>query len=171
MIEAPLPKLEENFKQELLTLSQGVATSREVIKQRLQSCIKHVRKDIVQFEYVYLDQYQNYLDKLFSNKFNEKITYYLMVLRNVTDDLSIFPRHSDEIRLSGVNYYLSLGGDDVVTNFYFPDKVSFRAEQDKWYIFNACEEHEVLNISSTRIILGMDLESQPSYEDLKRRLL
>jgi len=171
MIQVDLPDLDDEFKNELLNISNDVATSKEIVRRRLQDCIKYNRKDIIQFEYVYLDQYQNYLDKLFSNKFNEKITYYLMVLRNVTDDLSIFPRHSDEIRLSGVNYYLSLGGDDVVTNFYFPDKVSFRAEQDKWYIFNACEEHEVLNISSTRIILGMDLESQPSYEDLKRRLL
>ena len=171
MIEAPLPELEQNFKQELLTLSQEVATSREVIKQRLQSCIKHDRKDIVQFEYLYLDQYQDYLDNIFLDILQDKVTYYLMVLRNVIDTPSVFPKHSDEIRLSGINYYLKLGGSSVVTNFYLTDTVSYTAKKDTWYIFDACQEHQVQNVESTRIILGLDLESQPSYEDLKRRLL
>ena len=171
MIQVDLPDLEESFKQQLITLSKDVATNKDAIQRWLQHCIKLDRKDVVQDEYIYLDDYQSYLDNIFAERVGDKLTYYLIVLKNVLGETSIYPKHQDDVRLSGINYYLELGGDDVITNFYLPDKVSFKAEKNKWYIFNACKEHEVLNISSTRIVLGMDLESQPSYEDLKRRLL
>ena len=171
MIQVDLPDLEESFKQQLITLSKDIASDKDSVKRRLKNCIKLNRKDIVQDEYVYLDDYRDYLDNIFAERIGDKLTYYLIVMKNVSDEPSLYPKHRDDVRLSGVNYYLELGGDDVITNFYLPDSVSFKAEKNRWYIFNACKEHEVLNISSTRIVLGMDLESQPSYEDLKRRLL
>ena len=170
MIQADLPDLEESFKQQLIKISKDVATDKNAIQRRLQHCIRLDRKDVVQSDYTYLDDYQSYLDNIFAERVGEKLTYYLIVMKNVLGKTSIFPKHRDEIRLSGLNYYLELGGNDVITNFYLPDIVPFKAEKNKWYIFNACKEHEIVSISSTRIILGMDLESQPSYEELKRRL-
>lgn len=171
MIEVKLPELDSNLKAALFTESEKVAQDQDSIRRRLRECVKHNKKDIVQYDYVYFNNNINsWLDEILQPSLQEPATYYLAVFRNITGNPSSLPLHTDEIRTSGINYYLELGGSDVVTNFYTPEKTQYYAKQNTWYIFNAGQQHEIDNVESTRIILGLDFESQPSYEELKRRL-
>jgi len=171
MIQIDLPDLEDSFKEQLLKVSENVATNIDSVKRRLDHCIRLDRKDIVQDEYVYLDNYQDYLDNIFAERLGGKITYYLIVARNVIGLPSYLVRHSDDVRHAGINYYLELGGESVITNFYTPNKTSYIAEKGKYYIFQGGVDHEVLNITSTRVVLGMDLDSLPTYEEYQQLLL
>ena len=171
MIQIDLPDLEESFKEQLLKISENVATDINSVKRRLNHCIRLGRKDIVQDEYIYLDDHKEYLDNLFAERLGGKVTYYLIVARNVIGAPSFLVRHSDDVRHAGINYYLDLGGENVITNFYTPDKTSYVAEKGKYYIVQGGADHEVLNVTSTRVVLGMDLDSLPTYEEYQQLLL
>ena len=90
MIQVDLPDLEESFKQQLITLSKDIASDKDSVKRRLKNCIKLNRKDIVQDEYVYLDDYRDYLDNIFAERIGDKLTYYLIVMKNVSDEPSLY---------------------------------------------------------------------------------
>jgi len=171
MEQVELPKFDKHFVDLLLSISETIATDKDSIRRRLHSCIEIGIKDIVQQDYYYLTKHQTYLDTLFAPYFSEPLIYYLAVFKNITGNPSCVVRHKDVIRTCGINYYVDLGGDNVITSFYNPNKTDYHAQKDTWYLFNASKEHEVSNITSTRVIFGMDLESQPTYEEVRRLLL
>jgi len=171
MEKIDLPYLGDEFLNKLRTLSNQVAKDEDSLRRRFRSCAKHKTKNIVAQDYYYLNDDKQYLDSIYKPILKEDIVYYIVVLRNISGEPSVFARHNDEVRQAGINYYIDLGGDNVITKFYNPDPVDYVAESNTWYLFNGSVEHEVIGVTSTRLIFGMDLESCPDYEDLRRRLL
>jgi hypothetical protein len=95
------------------------------------------------------------------------------------------PPHVDASRIVGINYYIELGGANVVTKLYkdnrpltddlseFKDK--WLTDQDldqaivmpknRWVMFNTQTYHAVENIETSRIFLILVLENNPTMEE------
>ena len=96
-----------------------------------------------------------------------------------------FPPHRDHYRKTGLNYLISAGGDDVQTVTFKPTTDPRLAErklflekeivedsrsvipEHSWVCFNAQNPHMVTNITSRRLILLVNPESQGNmnFED------
>ena len=99
--------------------------------------------------------------------------------------LSTRPPHVDVMRKLGINYYIELGGSNVVTNFY-QDKRPYDSDlslakgkdlsddrielstvipKDQWIAFNAQTYHSIENVENTRIIVAIILPGNPTLEE------
>lgn len=95
------------------------------------------------------------------------------IMKNTQDTPACLPPHCDRSRAIGLNYFITLGGDDVKTMFY--DRVEpivgvainipyteitpveqYVFKQD-WYCYNVNRCHSVENIESTRLFIAIKL--------------
>ena len=92
------------------------------------------------------------------------------------------PPHVDRRRALAINYYIELGGDNVVTSFYdfsgtvYPDaSANFQYsdfekighcvfEKNHWYAYNVSQCHSVENITGTRYFLSICPMNAENYK-------
>lgn len=137
----------------------------------------------VNHNYVTTPELDEDIKELYGSYFNEPIVSMIGVQRNVTNKLACTPVHCDRARSVAINYYIDLGGDSVETCFYDYKRSddspitatnlrynqvrrleTYEFEKDVWYAFNVQQSHSVENIETTRIFVGIILESNPDFE-------
>ena len=113
--------------------------------------------------------------------FTHKIYPTIGLLENINKNDShtgCYPPHSDRLRHVVLNYYVELGGENVVTTFYDKyddptDKVGgyvvkygdlnimnqYITKKGTWYNFNSRQYHSVENIEDRRIILSIAVDT------------
>lgn len=92
-------------------------------------------------------------------------------MRSPGSEPACLPPHCDQARAMAINYYISTGGDNVITSYYdfnMPplmetgrnytyDQVTkvghYKFKTNQWYAFDASQCHSVENIESDRVIL------------------
>jgi hypothetical protein len=142
---------------------------------------------------------KRWLDEFHGNKFNSVLHYFgnpdfltqlikdefqsffphheisglMGIMKNTQDTPACLPPHCDRSRAIGLNYFITLGGNDVKTMFY--DRVEpivgvatnilytevnpieqYVFKQD-WYCYNVNRCHSVENIESTRLFIAIKL--------------
>jgi len=138
----------------------------------------------VAYEFTEFKDITDETEELFCGVFKEKLHPVVGVMHNLTDTLATFPPHCDRLRRTAVNYVVETGGKNTTTDFYNIERsenedVSFgphyqyeqvtlentyKVPKNCWHVFNAQKTHAVHNIENTRILFGVVLASNPSYE-------
>lgn len=112
------------------------------------------------------DQYQakaEYFDGIYmwSDSFNKEINKWCQ--QNICDSMYFafqiinghLPIHKDINTLVKLNYIISTGGDEVVTNFWGDDQAtllaSYKIQPHRWHILKADTYHNVDNVQPNRI--------------------
>jgi hypothetical protein len=93
------------------------------------------------------------------------------VMQNLDLTLACLPPHIDQKRALAINYYVELGGANVVTSFYDVkeptlsdaarnyryNEVSktghYKFKSNQWYAFDAAQCHSIENIETKRLII------------------
>lgn len=127
-----------------------------------------------------LQEYQKY--------FTHPINLALVAFVNTKKITACFPPHTDNYRGLAVNYYLKVGGDNVVTTYYKEkeessyngthkkyedvtiDRQFYERDYNKWLAFDTRIFHSIENIETERITLSInfglkDKESVFTYND------
>ena len=132
------------------------------------------------------DNIKDEVNAVYKNYFKCNILPVLGIMKNVAGDTACLPPHCDRARYTAINYYIELGGSNVVTNFYNyhrPDNDLTEAknilynelelehqycfEQQQWYAYNVQQCHSVENVETTRIALMLGLETNLNFENFK----
>ena len=102
-----------------------------------------------------------------------KIGGMIGIMKNAQDIPACLPPHCDRSRAVGLNYFITLGGNNVQTMFYnrtenivgvaknIPYSEIIPVEQhvfkQDWYCYNVNRYHSVENIESTRLFIAIRL--------------
>ena len=105
---------------------------------------------------------------------HHKIGGMLGIMKNINGSSACMPPHCDRSRAVGLNYFITLGGNNVQTLFY--DQVQpiigvatnipyaevnpieqHVFDQTSWYAYNVSRCHSVENIESTRLFIAIRL--------------
>jgi hypothetical protein len=106
----------------------------------------------------------------------------LGVMKNIKDTPACLPPHCDRSRAVGLNYFITLGGDQVRTVFYdrvepivgvgrnIPYAEIAPVEQhifnQSWYCYTVNRCHSVENIESTRLFMAIRLVRPELSDDM-----
>jgi len=181
IVELLLPPLPSEIKTKVRLISNKLAhndDSREWVDK-----FHNYTVNSVNHAYIWSPELDDYISDVYQQYFNEPIKSMIGIQRNVNSDLGCTPPHCDRARNIAINYYIDLGGENVLTNLYnnlkntedLTSSVNFKYEEveliesnklakDTWYGFNVQQCHSVENIETLRIFLGIVLDSNPSYE-------
>jgi hypothetical protein len=128
---------------------------------------------------------QQQLEDIYKPYFDQSITGVVGKLTNIHGTgYSQSPPHCDRQRNIAINYIMRTGGDNVLT-CYYKDKRKFKplteSENSKyqdveldfkvklpekvWHTYNVQNYHSVENITGSRLIFSLLLESNPTFEE------
>jgi hypothetical protein len=109
-----------------------------------------------------------------------KISGMLGIMKNIKNIPACLPPHCDRSRAVGLNYFITLGGDNVQTVFYdrvesivgvatnIPYSEVHPIEQHvfrkSWYCYNVNRCHSVENVESTRLFIAIRLV-RPEFDN------
>lgn len=174
-----LPQLPIELEQQIIKLSSDVETKDIAVDEAgYANC---VLPNDLQIE----------LNKLYSPYFNQSIVgiFNKMVNKNPNGISNVSP-HCDRDRLTSINYFISNGGNDVVTCFYQEDrfdtsttliqgestsanKLTFDFElifkEKQWHSYNVQKYHSVRNIEGTRLLFALVLTDNIDYNTFQDR--
>ena len=127
------------------------------------------------------------INDIYSSYFGDTFDTYIGVLRNVNNIPASMPAHYDYYRHIAINYYIDLGGNNVTTCFYdksrntdmedskffTPNEInlqkSYYLQVNNWYSYSVQQCHSVENIETTRIMLILVLQSNPTMQEFIQR--
>jgi hypothetical protein len=182
IVELLLPPLPSEIKTKVRLMSNKLAyndDNREWINE-----FHNYTVNSVNHSYIWMPELDQIISEIYQKYFNEPIKTMIGIQRNVNLSLGCTPPHCDRARNIAINYYIDLGGENVLTNFYnnirsvekLSSSTNFkyneidlvdsnRLVENTWYMFNVQQCHSVENIETLRIFLGIVLESNPKYEE------
>jgi len=129
------------------------------------------------------------IQHIYSEYFYGGFYGFLGKAKNLLQDTNaVTPPHCDRIRQVGINYLLSLGGNNVVTSFYNEKRVNYNLSkgenldynkvslssqfvfpQEKWYTFNAQKYHSVENIEDERYYFSLIPNLNPTFKKFNKK--
>lgn len=126
------------------------------------------------------------INNLYQSYFDCKILPVLGIMKNVTNHVACLPPHCDRARNTAINFYIDLGGSNVVTNFYNYHRIDtdlteaenvfyenlvienqYCFKNRTWYAYGVQQCHSVENVETTRIALMLGLETNINFDNFK----
>jgi hypothetical protein len=132
-------------------------------------------------------QVDSLMQEEFGRFFHAPVGGVIGIMKNTSGDFANHPPHIDRGRALAINYYLDLGGPDVLTTFYDQIELAqadqsknfsyqqmqnkkigqIKFEKNTWYAFDVCRCHSIENITHTRYFVSIFIkDSNYTVQDL-----
>jgi hypothetical protein len=186
MMYVNLPQPTDALLSAVRHFAQGVATSDN--RSVFNAFYKNKINPVV-YEFAPAFELAEISNKEFQTVLGEPAIPVVGVMKNVTEEPAELPPHVDKLRKAAINFVVDAGGDSVETKFYNVQRspnadlntgLNFQYNQiaeveshvlneHQWHVVDVQRVHSVHNVTGTRLLFGLVVESNPDYKSFLER--